>query len=177
MNVITESSKNYYNGLKKERTDTDNSIQRSISDDCEDTAELRLERDGRYSTDQGLLSVDTQLPVDKYIAFQAHVDCETENKGNREKNLEQLNVINPTCEIQGQRTIVKEFGDAEKLCNLGVTEYEHEGTKAASSKKELKKGGEVPCGESEETFTGRVDSDEYIRAAITVDVEKMTRKT
>ena len=41
-----------------------------------------------------------------------------------------------------------------------------------SSKKELKKGGEVPCGESEEIFTGRVDSDEYIRAAITVNVEK-----
>ena len=86
LEVVTENSKNDHNGLKKHDIMPDNNVQRSIGDDCEDTAELRLEWDGRYSTDQRLLSVDTQLPVDKYIAFQANVDGETENKGNMEKN-------------------------------------------------------------------------------------------
>ena len=126
LEVVTENSKNDHIGLKKEGIFADNNVQRSIGDDCEDTAKLR---------------VDTQLPVDKCIALQAHVDCETENKGNRGKNLEQLNVIIPICEILGQTTIVEEFGDVEQLCNLGVAECKHEGTKAVSSEKELKKGG------------------------------------
>ena len=33
------------------------------------------------------------------------------------------------------------------------------------------------CEESEETFTDRVENNQYIRAAITANVEKMTRKT
>ena len=81
LEVVIENSKYDYNGLKKEGIDKNNSIQRSIGDDCEDTAKLRLERDGCYNIEQGLLSVDTQLPVDKYIPCQAHVDCETEIKG------------------------------------------------------------------------------------------------
>ena len=113
LEVITGSSKNDYNGLEKEGIDIDSSIQRSKGDDCADPTKLILERDGCYNIEQGLLSVDTQLPVDKYIPCQAHVDYETENKGDREKNSEQLNVIIPTCETLGQKTIVKEFGDAE----------------------------------------------------------------
>ena len=71
-----------------------------------------------------------------------------------------------------KRTIVKEFGDAEKLCNLGVTECGHERTKAVISENESKKGSEVPCEKEEETFTDRVDSDEDIRAAITIHAEQ-----
>lgn len=167
LEVVTENSKNDHNGLKK-----DNNVQRSIGDDCEDTAELIIEQNGSYNIEQGLVGVDTQLPVDKCIAFQAHVDCETDNKGNREKNVEHLNVIIPTCKILGQRTIVKEFRDAEKLCNVDVTECEHERTNAMSSKKESKKVGEVPCEEHEETFTDRVENNQHIEAAITINTKQ-----
>ena len=124
LEVVTENSKNDHNELKKDDNMPDNNVQRSIGDDCEDTAELILERDGCYNIEQGLVSVDAQLPVDKYIPCQAHVDCETENKGNREKNLEQLNVIIPTCE------------------------------------------------EHEETFTDRVENNQHIKAAITINTKQ-----
>ena len=67
LEVVIENSKYDYNGLKKERIDKDNSIQRSIGDDCADPTKLIIERDGCYNTEQGLVSVDAQLPVDKYI--------------------------------------------------------------------------------------------------------------
>ena len=100
------------------------------------------------------------------------MDCETENDVNRERNLEPLNVIIPTCKILGQRTIVKEFEDAEKLCNVDVTECEHERTNAMSSKKESKRGGEVRCEEYEVIFTDRVENNEHIEASITINTEQ-----